>query len=59
MVLALKVTVWRKERPPRAAGITEDFMEGGEGFAGWIGVGGGGSRSKVRRESSVAVHRSD
>lgn len=49
MVLALKVTVWRRERPPRAAGITEDFMEGGDGFAGWLGVGGGGSRSKVRR----------
>lgn len=46
MVPAINVTVWRKEQPLRAAGITEDFMQGGEGPKGQIGVGGGKSRSK-------------
>ena len=27
LVLAVKVTVWRRERPPRAVGITEDYGE--------------------------------
>lgn len=32
MALAVNVTVWREERPSRAGGITEDFMQGGEGI---------------------------
>lgn len=43
MAVAVNVTIWRKERPSRAAGINEDFMRGEEGCK---GIGDGKSQSK-------------
>lgn len=46
VVLAVHIPVWRKERPPRAAGTPEDFMHGREGHEGWVGAGSGKSRGE-------------
>ena len=37
MVWGVNNTAGRRGKPPRTAGIAEDFAEGGEGFEGWVG----------------------
>lgn len=46
MVLVVNVTVWRRERLPKATWIPEDFPDGWGRLKGWVGVGDGKSRTK-------------
>lgn len=44
-ILAVNVTVWRRGKPLRSAGITEDYS-GKRETKEWVGVGGGRSGNK-------------